>query len=270
MLRLRDVDRIGAADGMGGFADTVGAPSDEPDQQEEWPGEVRDLLRHANQQARSLREERRTLLDRVAGLEKELRAAAGENARLNARVRELERANHERERTANGPNEQWLSGVADRSAHALRSSQEVARQLVGRARQRAGEIEQAALHDAAEIRKRAETDAQRILTVANYDAEGLLQGAQASSEELLAEARKVRDRTVAQFAERRAALQAEIDRLEARRVGLLETYAAMKPVVDEAIEILEGRPPNGTHRQGRALLGWWRTPGADGLGDTPR
>jgi chromosome segregation ATPase len=268
VLRVKDLDRTSAADAVSGGAD---GRAGEQDDQEEWSGEVRDLLRHANEQARALRGERRTLLDRVARLEKNLQAATAENAQLTARLRELERANRGQKGTPAGSNEQWLAGVADRSAHALRSSQEAARQLVERARQRAGEIEQAALRDAAEIRKRAETDAQRAVTVANYDAEGLLQGAQASSEELLAEARKVRDRAVAQFAERRAALQAEIDRLESRRVGLLETYAAMKPIVDEAIEILEGEPPREGHRPAWALRTWRRgTPSGEGVGGPSR
>ena len=240
------------------------------DEQEEWPGEVRNLLHDANEQARALRQERRSLLDRVANLEKSLRAAAAENAGLTARLRELEQARSERGRAPASTNDQRFAGVADRSAHALRSSQEVARGLVERARQRAAEIEQTALRDAAEIRKRAETDAQRILTVANYDAEGVLQGAEASSEELLAEARKERDRAMAQFAQRRAALQAEIDRLESRRIGLLETYAALKTIVDEAIETLEGHPSTGAHRPGRALLGWWRGgPGPESVGSGP-
>ena len=246
-----------------GFTEVDEGPAGE---NEGWPGEVRDLLRHANEQTRALRAERRTLLERVAALEKKVSAATSENARLKARLRDVERANDERDRKTSGPNEQWLAGVADRSAHALRSSQETAHGLVERARQRADEIEHVALRDAAAIRKRAETDAQRILTVANYDAEGLLQGAQASSEELLAEARKARDSAVAKFKERRAALQAEIDRLEARRIGLLETYAAMKTVVDEAIDTLEGGPARG--RPPRALRSWWRG-GAPGEGPDP-
>ncbi|MDQ4098024.1 MAG: hypothetical protein M3144_09180 [Actinomycetota bacterium] len=207
-------------------------------------------------------------MGRVAELESSLRATEANNRLLKSRIAELQQARTEQVAAPPGPNNEWLAGVADRSAHALRSSQEAARRLVERARRRAHEIEQAALHDAADIRKRAEAEAQRILTVANYDAEGLLQGAQASSEELLAHAKRMRDRAMAQFAERRAALQEEIDRLEARRVGLLETFASLKTSVDEAIEALEPppaerpprqRPAAGTpRRRAAALLEWLR------------
>jgi cell division septum initiation protein DivIVA len=230
-------------------------------QAEGWPRQVRELLLHANEQATSLRAERRALVARVAELEKTVDAAKASTRRLRARIAELEKAATPSPSPTRPSDGQWLATVADRTAHALRSGHEAAQSLVERARHRCVEIEQAALHEAADIRRRADAEAQKILTVAQYDAEGLLQGAQASGEELLAHARQLRDRAIAQFAERRAALQQEIDQLEARRITLLETYAAIKSSVDEAIRALEGQPRGPSPRtRARAFVEWLRDP----------
>lgn len=266
VLRLTDPDPAGLPGGGAAF----GAPVDldrSTESGEDWPAEVSELLLQANEESSMLRAERRALRKRVGELENELRALKAKNHKLTARMGELQHALSQKETKSRTPNEQWFAGVADRTAQTLRSSQEAAQNLVERARQRALEIEHAALQEATEIKKRAEAEAQRIVTVANYDAEGLLQGAQASSQELLSQARKVRDRALAQFAERRAALQDEIDRLESRRVGLLETYAAIKTSVDEAIHTLEGAPTGRSPRRpGRTLREWWRGDGDEAAG----
>ncbi len=259
MLRLTEPDPGGVPDYMNTALRAAAGTDASTGGLEGWPAEVSELLFHANEESKALRAERRSLRARIAELENELRGVKAKNQRLSARMGELQQALLEKDTKARPSDEEWIAGVADRTAHALRSSQEVAQGIIQRARQRALEIEHAALQEASEIKKRAEAEAQRTLTVANYDAEGLLQGAQASSEELLSQARKVRDRALAQFAERRAALQEEIDRLEARRVGLLETYAAIKDSVDEAIHTLESAPAARSNRKaGRALREWWR------------
>jgi cell division septum initiation protein DivIVA len=203
LLRLREPN--GAETSTRRAAVDPEAPLDPPVEAEDgWPGEVRELLQKANGEVSALRAERRVLMARVADLEKSLRAVEANNRLLKSRMSEMQHARNEQAAAPPNPNNQWLAGVADRTAYALRSSQEMARGVVERARRRAREIEQVALQEAADIRKRAEVEAERILTVANYDAEGLLQGAQASSEELLSEAGRLRDRAMAQFAERRA------------------------------------------------------------------
>lgn len=212
-----------------------------------WPQEVRKLLFEANQEASALRSERRNLLARVAELERRLDGANIRIAELTGEVTHLEQERRQADVPAARPSdEQWLHDVTDRTTTALRSSQELAQSVAERAHQRATEIEESALREAAAIRRRAEAQAAKVLNVAQYDAEGLLQAAQSSAEELLREAHKQQKEVAARLRRRREALQQEIDRLEVRRLRLLETYAAIRRPVEEAIRTLEQgaeRPP---------------------------
>lgn len=212
-----------------------------------WPQEVRKLLFEANQEASALRSERRNILARVAELERRLAGANTRIAELSGEVAQLEQERRQVEvPTARPADEQWLHDVTDRTTTALRSSQELAQSVTERAHQRATEIEESALREAAAIRRRAEAQAAKILNVAQYDAEGLLQAAQSSAEELLKEAHKQQKEVAARLRRRRETLQQEIDRLEVRRLRLLETYAAIRRPVEEAIRTLEQgaeRPP---------------------------
>jgi cell division septum initiation protein DivIVA len=214
---------------------TTHARAATPAPEHQWPEEFRNLLLQANEEADRLRDERRALAARVTELEAELEKARKRGRELAGRLEETRRQKPQALRGS----DDWLAEVTDRTTTALKSGQEVAQNLVERARQRAAEIERAAAQHAAEVRQRAEAEANRMLQVAQLDAEGVLQGAQASAGELLTEAQRVRDSAVASFNERHRAMQDEIARLDAQRLKLLETCAALRSPIEEAIRTLE-------------------------------
>ncbi len=241
MPTLREPDETKLSRAQAVLEDGSGGPGN-PYDQDELSSQITGLLHQAEAEAKVLRAERRSLAQRVDALERELRAAETRNEQLGARVAELEHASREQGTKDRASNQERPGGVIDPTVHALRSSQKAANDLVERARQRAREIEHSAVQNADQIRKRAEAEAQRALSAANRDAGVLLRGAQASSEELLGEAREARARAAAQLADRRTALEEEVNRLEARRIELLESFAAIKSDVDEAIHTLESGP----------------------------
>jgi cell division septum initiation protein DivIVA len=200
-----------------------------------WPDEVRDWLEQLNQEATTLRAERRQLAAKVAALEHQLSEATSRQQRLSKRAADLERGMR-RPPEQPGSREDWLTSVTDRTAHALRSGQEAAHRVVEQARQRAAQIEQSARQEAAEIQERAAAEARKIVMVAQYDAEGILQAAHASGEELLRHAARLRDEGLAELTQRQAALQAEIRRLEQARLALLESFAAIKESTESILK----------------------------------
>lgn len=278
MLSVTDPDRThtGSATQPVELADALAGAPDPPGAGGRWPDDVKDLLVHANDEAQSLRTERVALTARIAELEAQLAKSESTRVRLAARLKELQgalqrrpdsQAERQQQLSARSsepgrprPDDQWLTGVVEQTAHVLRSGQKAAQAVVQRARSHAEEIEQAAHRNAAEIRTRAEAEAEKILSVAQFDAESVLEGARSSGRELLAEVQQVRQRAVAQFRQKTAAMQAEIDELEARRISLLQTYAAMRRPVEDAMRVLESaagdRPNSPARPRGRAVLHW--------------
>ncbi len=272
MLRLGEPERGGPAPSRvqpdpnakrPSMADSVTATA--------WPDEVRDWLEQLNREATNLRAERRQLLGRVAALEKQLTEATARHRDLTTHAANLERALRRRPEPT-GREDNWLSSVADRTAHALRTGQEAAHRIVEQARERAAQIEQRARQEAAQLYERAEAEAQKIVMVAQYDAEGILQAAHASGEELLRHAARLRDESIAELGQRKAALQAEVRRLQETRGALLESFVAIKESAESVLKSETAEPstvtPGGLLPQ--RFAAWLRRgPGSRALNQIP-
>ena len=176
-------------------------------------------------------------LQRVAQEFESLRAR---NRDLMLRVGELEQHLSERRRLTD---EQLLAELPGRTARALRSAQEVGDEIIQRANEQAAVIEREAAELAAEARRSADADAKSILRDAELDAEAQVEAARAAGKDIVMQARAVRERILSDLAARQAALEEEIERLQAGRDHLLDAYFAVKRTFDEATSTFANAEP---------------------------
>ena len=176
-------------------------------------------------------------LQRVAQEFESLRAR---NRDLMLRVGELEQHLSERRRLTD---EQLLAELPGRTARALRSAQEVGDEIIQRANEQAAAIAREAAELAAEARRSADADAKSILRDAELDAEAQVEAARAAGKDIVMQARAVRERILADLSARQAALEEEIERLQAGRDHLLDAYFAVKRTFDEATSTFANAEP---------------------------
>jgi cell division septum initiation protein DivIVA len=161
-------------------------------------------------------------LQRVACEFETLRAR---NAKLTAQVQEFERLT--RGATALSDDE-LVAELPSRMVRALRASQEVAEEIVRRARSRGTLMLRKAENKAAEIRAKAEDDAATVRHAAADDAEAVVGAARAQAEEMVAEARISRHRILSDLEAQRSDLTAELRSLRAVRTRLIDVLSSVQ------------------------------------------
>ena len=169
-----------------------------------------------------------TWLQRVS---QEFEALRTRNRKLMSRVSELERSMGAGRRMTE---DQLLAELPGRTARVLRSAQEVGEEIIQRSKERAAVMEQEARQHAADVRWRAEAEANSMLKQAEQDAQAQVSAARSSGRDMVIQAKELRERILADLSQRQAALELEIEQLQAGRDRLFEAYAAVKRTFDEA------------------------------------
>lgn len=147
------------------------------------------------------------------------------NAKLTAQVEEFERLT--RGATALSEDE-LVAELPSRMVRALRASQEVAEEIVRRARSRGTLMLRKAENKADEIRAKAEDDAATVRRAAADDAEAVVGAARAHAEDIVAEARIFKHRILSDLEAQRSDLTAELRSLRAVRTRLIDTLSSVQ------------------------------------------
>ncbi len=147
------------------------------------------------------------------------------NAKLTAQVQEFERLTGG---AAALSDDELVAELPSRMVRALRASQEVAEEIVQRARRRGTLMLRTAENKGAEIRAKAEDDAATVRRAAVDDAEAVVGAARAQAAEMVAEARISRDRILSDLEAQRSDLTAELRNLRAVRTRLIDALSSVQ------------------------------------------
>lgn len=188
------------------------------------------------------------------------------NAKLMARVQEFERLTHGATALSD---DELLAELPPRMVRALRSSQDVAEEIVRRARGRGTQTLREAENEADEILRKAHRDAADALREGTAAAEACVDEAWARAEEMVAEATAARDRVLADLDARRAEVGRELRSLHAVRGQLLEALSSVKatlekPPSEEASGHARARPNRRSGTTKTTALDWRRRPSSQG------
>ncbi|MDQ4145106.1 MAG: hypothetical protein M3198_15470 [Actinomycetota bacterium] len=180
------------------------------------------------------------------------------NTKLTARVKELERM---REGASSMTYDELLAELPTRMARSLESAQEVANEIVRRARNREKEILQAAEETAAVVARQSELEASETLKRAAAEAkasvdearsqgEQIIAKARSDAERLVAEARSRRERVLSALEEERAELIQELRTLQSGRSRLLEALAEVRTTLESDLPVGNGQG-HASHEPGK-------------------
>lgn len=181
------------------------------------------------------------------------RALAAANRKLAARVASLERQLAE----AGGlSDDELVAELPRRMSRALESAQEVATELVARARKREEAILLETDHRATAILTHAEAEATAILRRAAEEAVGRVAEAKAEASAIVSAARARYDEVHAHLQERSAALEDRVRQLHREHGRLVRTYEVLERTLGEAKSALGtsmeiAGPPPAPPRAGR-------------------
>jgi hypothetical protein len=167
-------------------------------------------LRVATEQGKALSATNRELAARVASLERQL----GETGALS--------------------DDQLLAELPRRMGRALESAQEVAAELVGRARHREEMIRQQTDQRCTALISHAEAEATAILRRAAGEAVARVNAAKAEAQAMLRAAHARHDQVVAELQQRSAALEEQEKHLQRQHSRLTQAYDLVGRTLDEA------------------------------------
>jgi hypothetical protein len=181
------------------------------------PGAVRERLKQAAAQLRSLQAERDALLSRLSEME------GSSSVPLEAhRIAEA---------------------LGIEATKVLESAHAAAAERADRAEREAGAVREAALEAAEAIRAEVDSEREAALAQAHEEAERIVEEGRVRGLELVAEARIVRERMLDDLARKRKSGRTQVEQLRAARDRLLEALSVAQGGVDAAVRDLVDSVP---------------------------
>lgn len=179
------------------------------------------------------------LWERLRDTTNEAKALAGMNRQLAARVHALERQLGD---TGGLSDDELVAELPRRMARALESAQEVAEELVGRAKRRDEIIRQKTDHHASAVVAQAEAEATAILRRSAEEAVGRVNEAKAQAQAMLRSANAHRDEVLSDLQEQARILEQRIRHLRNDHGQLVRAFDVVERALGDARAAMQAGP----------------------------